>query len=352
MTSEPVQSVADAEYLTGVLRRCGALGEGRVRDVVVESVRPTLLSRIVRLRLTYDGAADGPVSLILKTGLPDCVAEVADLGRREVEFYTEIAAVMPWRPAPRCFEAVCDADTKAWHLLLEDLTDSHFIATPWPLPPTLEQCERILRALARFHAAWWDDPRLGVSIGKWLGPDGMKAYLQRFADRYQAFSDRLGDRLSGERRDLYERFLDAAPRLLARYYAHRNLSVVHGDAHVWNYFLPRDGTDDIRLFDWSAWRLGVASNDLAYMMALHWYPEHRRRMERPLLDHYHAALVTHGVRGYDRRALADDYRFSTLWQLMTPVWQAAIDLPPVIWWNNLERILLAVDDLGCSELLA
>jgi hypothetical protein len=27
------------------------------------------------------------------------------------------------------------------------------------------------------------------------------------------------------------------------------------------------------------------------------------------------------------------------------------DIPPVIWWNNLERILLAVDDLGCRELL-
>jgi GNAT superfamily N-acetyltransferase len=39
-------------------------------------------------------------------------------------------------------------------------------------------------------------------------------------------------------------------------------------------------------------------------------------------------------------------------QIMTPVWQAAIDLPPVIWWSHLERILLAADDLGCRDLLA
>jgi len=87
------------------------------------------------------------------------------------------------------------------------------------------------------------------------------------------------------------------------------------------------------------------------MMATHWYPDRRRRMERPLLDHYHTALVAHGVRGYDRRALDDDYRLSVLWQLMTPVWQSAIDIPPVIWWSHLERILLAIDDLGCRELL-
>jgi hypothetical protein len=26
-------------------------------------------------------------------------------------------------------------------------------------------------------------------------------------------------------------------------------------------------------------------------------------------------------------------------------------IPPVIWWNNLERVLLAVEDLGCRDLL-
>jgi len=41
-----------------------------------------------------------------------------------------------------------------------------------------------------------------------------------------------------------------------------------------------------------------------------------------------------------------------LWQITTPVWQAANNIPPLIWWNNLERIHLAVDDLGCRDLLA
>jgi len=27
-------------------------------------------------------------------------------------------------------------------------------------------------------------------------------------------------------------------------------------------------------------------------------------------------------------------------------------IPPVIWWNNLERIHLAIDDLDCRELLS
>ena len=131
-----------------------------------------------------------------------------------------------------------------------------------------------------------------------------------------------------------------------------NVTLVHGDAHCWNVFLPRDGGDDLRLFDWDAWRIGIAATDLAYMMAVHWYPDRRRNLEHALLDRYHATLLRHGVRGYDRQALAEDYRLAVLMQLATPIWQASYDIPPVIWWNNLERVMLAVDDLGCRDLLS
>ena len=87
------------------------------------------------------------------------------------------------------------------------------------------------------------------------------------------------------------------------------------------------------------------------MMAMHWYPDRRHRLERQLLDRYHAALLAAGVREYDRKALDDDYRWAVLWQITLPVFQAANGIPPVIWWNNLERIWLAFEDLGCRELL-
>jgi hypothetical protein len=33
------------------------------------------------------------------------------------------------------------------------------------------------------------------------------------------------------------------------------------------------GSDDVRIFDWDVWRIDVATDDLAYMMALHWFPD-------------------------------------------------------------------------------
>lgn len=88
------------------------------------------------------------------------------------------------------------------------------------------------------------------------------------------------------------------------------------------------------------------------MMAMLWYPDRRHRMEPPLLDLYHAALLSHGVSAYDRQALHDDYRLSVLWLITRPIGQAANNIAARVWWNNLERIMLAVDDLGFRDLLS
>jgi hypothetical protein len=349
---DSLPGAADAAHLTAALRRSGALGDGRVCQVDVESSRATILSRIIRLRLSYEGAAAGaPACLILKTGLPERAAAAWNSGRHEVAFYTELAAAMPARLVPRCFEGVWDAASNGWHLLLEDLTDSHFITTIWPLPPTLEDARQIVGVRARFHAHWWDDPRLGASIGTWApAGDGPQ---QQLAAEFARFADRLGDRLPPGRRTLFEQLIAAAPRLGERYHSHRNVTIVQGDAHIWNTFLPRTGaSDDVRIFDWDSWRIDTATDDLAYMMAMHWYPDLRREFEGALLDHYHAGLLAHGVTGYDRRQLGDDYRLSALWQITTPMWQAANSIPPLIWWNNLGRAFLAVDDLDCRALLS
>jgi thiamine kinase-like enzyme len=346
-------SAADPQWLTAVLRRQGCLVGGRVADVTVVHSEPTVLSHIYRLRLTYDGAADGaPSSLVLKAKHLQRPVGIWKHGEREVAFYREVAPATPAGLLPRCFDTHWDASTGDWHLLLEDLKSSHrFVSTRWPLPPPLADCRSVVRALARFHAAWWNDSRLGKSIGTWLDPAEAGASRQRFADEVARFADALGDLLSAERRRLYERIIESWDRLGARYHTHRNMTVVHGDAHVWNCFLPLAGSEEARLFDWDTWRPDTAADDLAYMMAMHWYPDVRSRREQHLLDIYHDELQARSVSLYDRQALQDDYRLSVLWSTATPVWQRAGDVPPVIWWNNLERIHLAVDDLGCRDLL-
>lgn len=353
MTMEALPPGIDAAFLTAVLRRSGLPPAGRVRDVAAEKSFPTLLSHIFRLRLGYDGPAGGcPETLILKAGLPGRPGGPWKAGRHEVAFYGTVAPATPAGLLPRCFDAAWEEGTGAWHLLLEDLTDTHRIATPWPLPPSFADAEAIIRARARFHAAWWDHPRLGADVGAWTDAAGQDAWRQDMAEKYARFAAELGDGLPPGRSALYARLFEAAPRLGARYRSHRHMTIIQGDAHIWNCFLPvAEGQGGARLFDWDAWSPNVGTTDLAYMMAIHWYPELRRRFEEPLLDAYHAELLAQGIAGYDRAALQEDYRLSVLWQVATPLWQHALGIPPLIWWNNLERVHMAAEDLDCRALL-
>ena len=294
---ESLPNSIDAGHLTEALRRSGVLGAGCVREARIQESRYTILSEILRLRLHYDGDCDGaPRSLILKTSRPERVQPGWNAGQQEVEFYTKIAPATPMGLLPRCFDAISDPDGTSWHLLLEDLTDTHYIATTWPLPPSMEESARIIDARARFHAAWWDDSRLGISAGSWSSVDDTNSTLKTFGDKFARFVDRTRDAVTFERRTLYERLIDAAPRLYARYHCHRNMTVVQGDSHFWNCFLSRTG-DEVKFFDWDCWRVDAGTDDLAYMIAMHWYPDRRRRLERELLGRYHEALVKHGVSG-------------------------------------------------------
>jgi thiamine kinase-like enzyme len=324
-----------------------------VRSVTVESARSTVLSQIYRLQLAYDGdAADGPASLVFKTKHPTLDYGAWKYGEHEVAFYRDVAPATPADLLPRCFDSRWDDATRDWHFLLEDLASTHTITTTWPVPPSLGDCETIVRGLARFHAAWWDDPRLGISVGRWTDPADLEASRGKLAAAVARFTDVLGDRLPPARRARYGRLIERLGPLSVRYHSHRNMTIVHGDAHVWNWFVPKSGVaDTARLFDWDSWRPDIATDDLAYMMALHWFPDMRQAREAHLLDIYHHELLSQGVEGYDRQSLQDDYRLSVLWMTTTPVWQFNGNIPPAIWWPHLERIHLAADDLRCDELL-
>lgn len=76
--------------------------------------------------------------------------------------------------------------------------------------------------------------------------------------------------------------LAARERLFTPERLYATHSLGHGVAHVWNLLYPRDGAvSGIRLIDRDGWRVGRGAADLAYVMAVHWYPERRARPEAP-----------------------------------------------------------------------
>jgi hypothetical protein len=302
------------ERLTEMLVRAGRLGAGvRVVKVVEEPARTTLISTLRRVSLDYEGdATAAPATLLIKTPRTDGPVSFIDQGRQETAFYRDVAPRSPRGILPQCFEAVSTEGDGPAYVILEDLSATHHVIGEWPIPPAQQECERLLRVYARFHAAWWDHPDLGTSVGRFMTDAEFAQVRAMLSERWASVRAVIGDRLSAECVDRITRLLDALPRLAQRTEARRHLTIVHGDAHVWNALFPNDQAGPITLIDWSSWRIGVATSDLAYMMALHWYPERRARLELPLLRHYHDCLVSDGVRGYGFDALLEDYRLSAL----------------------------------------
>ena len=352
------------DWLTQVLRQSGHLGQGRVLSVAALGGGPAAdagpgfqSGNRLAIRYSSDAPPSAPPRLYLKAQDGGLHPEA---GGREVDFYRSVAAQMPYPPAPVCFDAAYDPQTGDYHLLLEDVSDTHRTVHPEE-PATRSDMQRMLDGLARLHAHWWGHPQLGQSAGAVPTPEAIHAAFAQLSRAFPGYVDFLGDRLSVERRRVYESALDKYPELSVRRLAQRqSLTLVHDDAHPGNFLLPRQTAGGpVYLIDWQQWGVHVGLHDVAYLVALFWYPEQRARLEQPAVKGYHDRLLAYGVhaygtQGYDWRACWDDYRLAAIENLFVPFWAWVFQGEG--WgfhrWRQLEMAMGAFEDLKCEEFLA
>ncbi|MGH2353260.1 MAG: aminoglycoside phosphotransferase family protein [Chloroflexota bacterium] len=360
--TEPEQ--ATVEWLTAVLRDGGHLTRGHVVGVTHTTHNAAGMSVVCLLEVRY--SADTPPaerhSLLLKLARPDRDAaadgfaglSMAQHYEKEVRFYTEMALEMPEVPTIRCYDAVYDPTTGKGHLLLEDISRTHYLP-PRRYPPPEPVCEQAIDILARLHAHWWKDPRLGTEIGRfpdYTTPGGWVTRATRAVTSFLAF---LGAHLPTERQRLYGRLLACLPTY-ARRRGQGPPTLVHQDAHWRNFLYPHEpGSDTARLFDWQSWNAGVPASDLAYMIALHWSPEPQRELMERLVRRYHDGLLQFGVTGYDWRQCWNEYRLAVVGAPFgtASAWAnwGSPDDSVSTWLPRVERAFVLFDALRCEELL-
>lgn len=346
---DPAQLTPD--WLARALERRGILGAAAVIAVHERARELGPFSARVRYEVEYSGVGRRalPERLFLKLSLPDTAAS-REMIATEGRFYLAYGAD-PALPLVRCVDAAHSPDVGASHLLLEDLSATH-TNVPAPLPPTREQAEAMCSALARFHARWWEHPGLGTEIGEPWSERAAAESATSLEASLATFRGIVGDRMAASRYAVYERALSVWPQLTRRLRGPAKLTLIHGDAHAGNCLVPRDpARHPAYLADLATCRIRTPANDLAFMMAVSWFPSLRSRWEGALLRHHHEELVARGVTGYPLSDLEWDYRFAVIIHLFTPVIQAAGGIVgPGTWWYNAERIHAAFDDLNCAEL--
>ena len=250
-------------------------------------------------------------------------------------------------PVMKCFGVLDEGAEKPLSLLFEDLTDSHS-QTTWPIIPNASDCEGAVATLAKIHANWW---------GKTTSLDRHKPVVEPHQDAnhlatfFPSFVDFVGEYLSPVRIAHYEHVFANLDTLLSNRMTMNNTTLLHTDPHFWNFLYPKNHNQDrYVIFDWPLWRTGLGGWDLAYMIGLHLYPEHRQRFEPRLLNKYLLVLNEEGI-DCDYQDVHLDYRIGVIVGLLMPVMEFSWKNPTISWMPKLEKALAAFEELNCGELI-
>src|SRR5258708_719496 len=169
---EPITDVAQVnpEWLSRILQKKGFLPQGRVTAVQKKPLRATIsiTSFLARFAVSYsdDAPQSAPSRLFLKIAKPDFDAALSSrVWKNEVEFYTTVVGAMSDPATVCCYDAAYAPETGKAHVLLADVSDTHF-QPEWPLPPAQQYCEQVMECVAQLHAWSWEHPRLGKDIGQ------------------------------------------------------------------------------------------------------------------------------------------------------------------------------------------
>lgn len=278
-----------------------------------------------------------PVNLLVKESL------VGDRGQSEIDFY-ELAKHEQGLPTFEYFGFLESSGSEPMSMLFNDLTATH-VQTPWPVIPCFDQCRMAVDALAQIHGNWWgrltDDQIPTQEI--------LSKQIRQLEPFFSGYVDYVGDYFTDRHRKIYDLIFTNLSRIKADR-AHV-ATLVHTDPHYWN-FLYRENTavDHCVIFDWPLWRFGFGGDDLAYMIALHLYREHRTRFEHGLLTSYVKCLNANDITYLMEDALLD-YKLGVINGLLMPLQEFAWKIPPLDWLPKLEKAMSAFDDHDCLALL-
>lgn len=349
-----------AQWVTQVLRDNGFLPQGHVQHLKHEKRPvPGIPGDYTFLEVQYskDAPSSLPNRLFLKRNKPDSqVSEnlrelIETVIHAEIYFYTELAHQMPSDVGIPCYGAACSTeDPLQFYILMEDISATHY-QTPYPFPPTVQECEWIMGSFAKVHATFWEAQETLKPLNKKSPPDVFGESRQYVETNLPGFIDFLGDRISPQRREILEKTLFQLPTLDRL--QNGPLTLVHGDSHFWNIFLPKTGTlRTARIFDWQGCHLSFGMVNIAEMLGLYLFSEMRQRIQERLLRVYHDTLVNQGVPHYPWSDCWQDYRLASLTRLWGPIYNWKEGMPIYLWWNRLESAFTLFEDLDCLELVA
>lgn len=298
-----------ADWFTHVLTGVGLLGGTRVFDVEIEPVEGGVIARMVRAKLSYDGENAAPASVVVKYPSDDPgsfgLAQAMGMYELEVDFYQDIAPLVPGMSIPKCYLAQLEPESGRFVLVLDDLGP---VTRPGDVltASTLDECSGALAELVNFQAPLWNSP---AAAGlEWLSdPRRTLGVFDSLPAGLEPFLARFGHGLDPEHVSLFESVLPRSGEWVRNWTA--PTVVQHGDFRSDNFlFGTSPSASPVTVIDFQTVRLGPPGVDAAYFLGSSLPTEDRRKAERDLITEYHQRLVTAGVEDFGPDAAWAAYR--------------------------------------------
>ncbi|MHA2037555.1 MAG: phosphotransferase [Promethearchaeota archaeon] len=337
------------ERLTRIFKNKGYLSQGKVTKIIKKNSQESLSSNLHFLDISFSNNSQAkPASPEIVVKIPKRLAKF--FGKHEAKFYSIIAETMDKMPIPTC----------------ENLSDT-YIELP-PVTPSKQHCEKAIDCLAELHAFWWNHPKLKeftrhsvvLSIMKensFNEKDIFNWFKNQTKDLKQFFLIQkipFADGISDKRKELFKTVFSLYPQLISDRMKKKDITIIHNDAHFWNFFYPKDIDNEklkACLTDWGTWGIGVGCQDLAFMIGIFLSLESKHPLEKDLLKRYYNNLLKFGVENYSWDECYYDYKLLALLNIYRIIDWWRRGAPPKTWWPLFESSMYTIEDLNCIELL-
>jgi hypothetical protein len=352
-----------AEWLTAALRGTQTITRSSVTSFDIDpdiAAGKGFMGQLARVTLRYDQPeSNAPASLVAKfpTYGPEnrVIADLFRLYETETRFYEELADKVELR-TPRRYHSARATDCTDFILLMEDLAPAR--VGDQVVGCSAAQAELAIRELAKFHAMWWESPRLAELDWVWAfnHPVRKESSQGAYQQAWGPFQQNWGKLVPASLLVLGEKYPSRIPQLLDRLAA-PPVTISHGDYRIDNlFFATPEGGYPLAVVDWQVMSLGNGLFDVAYFMASAMPPAERKATEMDLLRIYHNILMQRGVKGYGFDQCLLDYRTSALfcWQYAVIILgslDAANERGMALFTDVLERFVSAITDHNAGELL-
>ena len=317
-----------ARWLEAALRR-------RVRSLARIEEASTWATH-VRIVTEVEGAP-APLKLRVKMG------SAVVFGRSEVDYYVRAFADLADAPLVHCHHA--GADDTHYHLLLDDLADTH--RNQDDVPVTEAYGQGLVESLAKLHTHRWapsPPDAAGIEASLRAPLAGLPVMLAAMQDGFSSL----------ERARVAEASARLPGALACRAEDPSGFSWVHGDLNPGNILAPRAGPGRVLLIDYQPFagappQQQLAMSDLAQAMVLWWPEAARRALAWPLVQHWHARLQAHGAGYADSDRLREDWELCVARTLLVPASrcseEGAVTKHRWLWETHVRRALAALADL-------